>query len=69
MGAGESTPTLRRRSDSEAVATATASPGGFLAAGLLLLVPFIYLVILVATVQLAALATEGAARQAARVFA
>src|SRR6478672_11481802 len=41
----------------------------FLAAGLLLLVPIIYLVILVATVQSAALATEGAARQAARVFA
>lgn len=40
----------------------------FLTAGLLLLVPIIYLVILVAVVQSAALATEGAARQAARVF-
>lgn len=40
----------------------------FLTAGLLLLVPIIYLVILVAAVQSAALATEGAARQAARVF-
>lgn len=40
----------------------------FLTAGILLLVPIVYLVILVATVQSAALATEGAARQAARVF-
>jgi len=40
----------------------------FLVAGLLLLVPIVYLVVLVATVQSAALATEGAARQAARVF-
>ena len=40
----------------------------FLVGGLLLLVPIVYLVVLVATVQSAALATEGAARQAARVF-
>ncbi|MBA8847428.1 hypothetical protein [Microcella alkalica] len=40
----------------------------FLTAGMLLLVPIVYLVILVASVQSAALATEGAARQAARVF-
>jgi hypothetical protein len=40
----------------------------FLTAGILLLVPIVYLVILVASVQSAALATEGAARQAARVF-
>lgn len=40
----------------------------FMTAGLLLLVPIVYLVILVSTVQAAALATEGAARQAARVF-
>jgi len=40
----------------------------FLTAGMLLLVPIVYLVILVAAVQSAALATEGAARQAARVF-
>lgn len=40
----------------------------FLTAGILLLVPIVYLVVLVASVQSAALATEGAARQAARVF-
>lgn len=40
----------------------------FMTAGLLLLVPIVYLVILVSTVQSAALAVEGAARQAARVF-
>lgn len=40
----------------------------FLTAGLLLLVPIIYLMVLVAVVQSAALATEGAARQAARLF-
>lgn len=40
----------------------------FMTAGMLLLVPIVYLAILVASVQSAALATEGAARQAARVF-
>jgi hypothetical protein len=40
----------------------------FLAAGILLLVPLVYLVIVVASVQSAALAIEGAARQGARVF-
>lgn len=40
----------------------------FMTTGMLLLVPIVYLVILVSTVQAAALATEGAARQAARVF-
>lgn len=40
----------------------------FMTAGMLLLVPIVYLVILVSTVQSAALAIEGAARQAARVF-
>jgi hypothetical protein len=37
-------------------------------AGLVLLVPLVYLVLLVSTVQGAALAVEGGSRQAARVF-
>ena len=40
----------------------------FITAGLLLLVPLVYLVLVMSTVQGAALAVEGAARQAARVF-
>jgi hypothetical protein len=40
----------------------------FLTASVLLLVPIVYLVIVIATVQSAALAIEGAARQGARVF-
>jgi hypothetical protein len=40
----------------------------FLGAGILLLVPLIYLIVLLSTVQSAALAIEGAARQGARVF-
>ena len=40
----------------------------FVTAALILLVPLIYLVIAVSVVQGAALAAEGAARQAARVF-
>jgi Flp pilus assembly protein TadG len=40
----------------------------FITAGLILLVPLVYLVIAVSTLQGAALAVEGAARQAARVF-
>jgi Flp pilus assembly protein TadG len=40
----------------------------FITAGLLLLVPLVYLVIAVAAVQGGALAVEGASRQAARVF-
>jgi Flp pilus assembly protein TadG len=40
----------------------------FITAGLLLLVPVVYLVLVMAAVQGGALATEGAARQAARVF-
>lgn len=41
----------------------------FLTAGLVLLVPLVYLVLMLSTVQAAALAVEGAARQGARVFA
>lgn len=40
----------------------------FITAGLLLLVPLVYLVIAVAVIQGGALAVEGASRQAARVF-
>ena len=40
----------------------------FVTAGLILLVPLIYLILAAATVQGGALAVEGAARQAARVF-
>lgn len=40
----------------------------FITAGLLLLVPLVYLVLTLAAIQSASLATEGAARQAARVY-
>jgi hypothetical protein len=40
----------------------------FVTAGLILLVPLVYLVLTLAAVQAGALAVEGAARQAARVF-
>lgn len=40
----------------------------FLVAGLLMLVPLVYLILTLGAIQSAALATEGAARQAARVF-
>lgn len=40
----------------------------FITTGVLLLVPLVYLVVAVASIQGAALAVEGAARQAARVY-
>lgn len=40
----------------------------FVTAGLILLVPLVYLVLAMAAIQAGALAVEGAARQAARVF-
>ena len=40
----------------------------FITAGLLLLVPVVYLVLSISAVQAAALAVDGAARQASRVF-
>lgn len=40
----------------------------FITAGFLLLIPLVYLVLVMSAVQGAALAVEGAARQAARVF-
>jgi uncharacterized membrane protein len=51
----------------------TADQGGsasleFLTAGMILLLPIVYLVLVMAAVQAGALAVEGAARQAARVF-
>lgn len=41
----------------------------FITAGLLLLVPLVYLIVAVGAIQSATLASEGIARQAARVFA
>ena len=40
----------------------------FVTAGMILLVPLVYLVLVMSAIQAAALSTEGAARQAARVF-
>jgi hypothetical protein len=40
----------------------------FIVAGVLLLVPLVYLVLTIAQIQAAALAAEGGARQAARLF-
>lgn len=40
----------------------------FLTVGMLMLVPLVYLILTLGAIQSAALATEGAARQAARVF-
>src|SRR5690554_7592615 len=40
----------------------------FITVGMLLLLPLVYLVLVVAALQAGALAVEGAARQAARVF-
>lgn len=40
----------------------------FISAGLLMLIPMVYLMLTLGTIQSAALATEGAARQGARVF-
>ena len=40
----------------------------FITAGMLLLLPLVYLVLVMSAVQAGALAVEGAARQAARVF-
>src|SRR3990170_2581413 len=40
----------------------------FITAGMILLLPLVYLVLAMASIQAGALATEGAARQAVRVF-
>lgn len=53
----------------KAVADETGSASiEFLTIGMLLLVPLVYLVLTVSAIQAGALAAEGAARQAARVF-
>ena len=56
-------PRSRRFADDEGSASLE-----FLTVGLILLVPTVYLVLAVSTIQAAAFAVEGAARQAARVF-
>lgn len=70
-----STDRVGRRGGGEAVASArrrlTAERGSasleFLTVGMILLVPLVYLVLAMASIQAAALGVEGAARQAARV--
>ena len=57
----------RRAGEGPSVEAGTASLV-FLSAGLLLLVPLVYLVVALAALQGGALAVEGAARQAARVY-
>jgi hypothetical protein len=52
-----------RRADDEGSASLE-----FITVGLILLVPLVYLVLAMASIQAGALAAEGAARQAARVF-
>lgn len=65
---------IRRRSDARRrlLDRAAADDGSasleFITAGMLLLIPLVYLIVALATIQSAALATEGAARHAARVF-
>jgi hypothetical protein len=60
---------MRRWSRRESwVADRGSAPLEFLVAGLLLLLPMVYLILTMAQVQAGALAVEGAARHAARVF-
>lgn len=63
---------LARRWTERAERVGTADAGSasleFIGAGVLLLVPLVYLVLVVSSVQAAALGTEGAVRQASRVF-
>lgn len=61
-------PRLSRCAEPERAGERGSASLEFLTAGLLLLVPLVYLVLTLAAIQSAALATEGAARQAARVF-
>ncbi len=62
----------RRSTDGRMRARAGGDAGSasleFLTAGLLLLVPLVYLVLVVSSVQAGSLGVEGAARQASRVF-
>lgn len=63
---------MQRWSPSNSRASARSENGSasleFLTAGLILLVPLVYLVIVLSSIQGGALAVEGAARQAARVY-
>ncbi|MGO4692358.1 hypothetical protein [Glaciibacter sp. 2TAF33] len=60
------------RSDATARGTGTSDAGSasleFITAGMILLVPLVYLILAMSVVQGGALAVEGAARQAARVY-
>jgi hypothetical protein len=60
----------RRRRSTEAIRTDETGTASleFITAGLVLLVPLVYLVLTVSALQGASFAVEGAARQAARVF-
>lgn len=62
----------RARRWTERIVRARADEGSasleFIGAGVLLLVPLVYLVLAVSSLQAAALGTEGAVRQASRVF-
>ncbi len=60
-------PSSRRWTDPVAAESGSASLE-FIGAGLLLLVPLVYLVLTLSAVQCAALAVDGAARQATRIF-
>lgn len=59
---------LRRRLAVRLADDAGSASLEFITAGMLLLIPLVYLIVTLATIQSAALATEGAARHAARVF-
>ncbi|KQV07612.1 hypothetical protein [Leifsonia sp. Root112D2] len=57
-----------RRWSAELASDAGSASLEFITVGVLMLVPFVYLVLAVASIQGGALAVEGAARQAARVY-
>ena len=59
---------LRRRLAARLADDSGSASLEFITAGMLLLIPLVYLIVTLATIQSAALATEGAARHAARVF-
>jgi hypothetical protein len=58
----------RSRLSSDAVAEEGSAAIEFITVGMLLLVPIVYLVIALSSIQSASFGVEGAARQAARVF-
>jgi hypothetical protein len=57
-----------RRSTDEGLTDGGSASLEFITAGMLLLVPLVYLVLVLSQLEAGAFATEGAARQAARVF-